>query len=310
MKRYVLRRLAQAVVVLWLLTVIVFVIARLSGSPVNLLLPEGATPAERSALTHDLGLDRPLPVQYAKFVGNAAQGDFGQSTRFQAPALRLLLHRVPASIELALAALALAVGIGVPLGIVAALRRGRIADHGVTTLLTFGQATPSFWLGILLILWFAVDLRWFPLSGRSGLRSLVLPAVTLSIVPLVTVSRITRSSLIAVLPQDYVRSAEAKGLRYGTVLRRYVLRNGLLPIVTVVGLLLAEMLSGAVIVEQIFSWPGIGRLAIESISSRDYPVVQAVTLITSVVFVVVNLLVDLLYFVIDPRIRHGAGARA
>jgi peptide/nickel transport system permease protein len=308
--RYLLRRLLQAVVVLWLLTVIVFAIAHLSGNPVDLLLPEGAPPAQRTALIHDLGLDRPLPVQYAKFLGHALEGDFGESIRFHASATSLVLDHVPATVELALASLALAVLVGVPLGILSAIFRGRAIDYATTTTLTLGQVTPSFWLAILLILWLGVDLRWLPVGGRSGFESLIMPAVTLAIVPLVTLARITRSSVSSVLPQDFVRTAEAKGLRRRTVLVRHVLRNGLIPVVTVTGIAMGQLLSGAVITEQIFTWPGIGWLTIQAIEARDYAVVQAVTLLVAAIIVALNLLVDFLYFALDPRIREAQVATA
>ena len=310
MSRYVLRRLVQAVGVLWLLTVIVFGIARLSGDPVDLMLPQGAPKTQRTQMIHELGLDRPVPVQYWKFVSKAVRGDFGESTRFHAPAMRLVLDRMPATIELALASFALAIVIGIPLGTLAALREGRPLDHAITSLVTLGQATPSFWLGILLILYFGVRLEALPIAGRSGFESLIMPAVTLSVIPLVAVARLTRSSVIGVLPQDYVRTARAKGLARRTVLGRHVLRNGLIPVVTIAGISMAELLSGAVITEQVFAWPGIGRLAVESINARDFPVIQAVTLITSAIVVVLNLAVDLSYFVLDPRIRAGGRAAA
>lgn len=306
MRRYLLRRLLQAVVVVFLLTIVVFGIARLSGNPADLLLPQEATLKEKKILVHELGLDRPLPVQYWKFISGAVHGDFGESIRFHAPAMRLVLNRLPATAELAAASLGLAIVIGLSLGVAAALRHGRWGDYAITTVVTLGQATPSFWLGILLILYLGVDLGLLPISGRNGLSSLVMPAVTLCIVPLVGFARLTRSSVVGVLPQDFVRTARAKGLRRRTVLGKHVLRNALIPVVTLAGISLAELLSGAVITEQIFAWPGIGRLAIESISARDYPVVQAVTLFTAVVVVGMNLGVDLLYGVLDPRIRQGA----
>ncbi len=307
MRRYVVRRLLQAGAVLLLLTLVVFGISRLSGSPVDVMLPQGAGPEQRAALVQQLGLDRSLPEQYWTFLSNAVQGDFGQSVRFQAPALRLVLDRLPATIELAFAALALAVFIGVPLGTLAALRHGRPSDYVTTSLLTFGQAAPSFWVGILLILVFGVKLRALPFTGNEGLQSLILPAITLCLVPLVSIARVTRSSVLGVLPQDYVRTARAKGLREPAVVTRHVVRNGLIPVVTVGGIVLGQALSGAVITEQIFSWPGIGSLAIQAIQARDYAVVQAVTLVAAVFVVVLNLLVDFSYFALDPRIRVGAG---
>jgi peptide/nickel transport system permease protein len=303
--RYVLGRLLQAAVVLWLLTVIVFAVSRVSGSPVDLLVPLGAGPETRERLIEQYGLDRPLPIQYATFLGNAVQGDFGQSIRFQTPALGLVLHRLPATLKLAAAALLLAIVVGVPIGMLGALAHGRRGDYAVTSLLTLGQATPSFWLGILLILYVGVKLRWLPIAGDQGLESLIMPAVALSVVPLVSIARLTRSSMIGVLRHDYVRTARAKGLRRSRVLLRHVAPNGLIPVVTIIGISLAELVSGAVITEQIFSWPGIGRLAVESINARDFPVVQAVTLVAAAGVVLASLLVDLVYFALDPRIRES-----
>lgn len=305
MTRYLFGRLLQAAFVLWLLTVIVFAISRISGSPVDLLVPIGAGPETRERLVEQYGLDRPLPIQYATFLGNAVQGDFGRSIRFQAPALELVLDRLPATLKLAGAALLLAIIVGVPLGMLGALTHGRRGDYVVTSLLTLGQATPSFWLGILLILYLGVKLRWLPIAGDQGLESLIMPAMALSIVPLVSIARLTRSSMIGVLRLDYVRTARAKGLRRSRVLFRHVAPNGLIPVVTIVGISLAELVSGAVITEQIFSWPGIGRLAVESINARDFPVVQAVTLVAAAGVVLASLLVDLVYLVLDPRIRDS-----
>jgi peptide/nickel transport system permease protein len=310
MRRYAARRLLQAGAVLLLLTLVVFGISRLSGSPVDLLLPQGAGPEQRAVLVQQLGLDRSLPEQYWTFLSHAVQGDFGQSVRFQAPAMELVLDRLPATIELALAALGLAIVVGVPLGTLAALRQGRPSDYIATTLLTIGQAAPSFWVGILLILVVGVKLGALPFTGNDGVQSLILPAVTLSLVPLVSIARVTRSSVLGVLPQDYVRTARAKGLRGPAVVTRHVVRNGLIPVVTVGGIVLGQALSGAVITEQIFSWPGIGSLAIQAIQARDYAVVQAVTLVAAVFVVALNLLVDFSYFLLDPRVRVGTqGAR-
>lgn len=310
MARYLAGRLLQGVVVLWLLTVIVFAISRLSGSPVDLLLPEGAPPSERVALIHQLGLDHPLPVQYVTFLEHALRGDFGRSIRFQTGAGSLVVSHMPATIELALAALALALLVGVPLGVLAALFRGRAVDYATTGVLTVGQAVPSFWLAILLILWLGVDLRVLPVGGRSGFESLIMPAVTLSVVPLVTIARITRSSVSAVLPQDFVRTAEAKGLRRRAVLGRHVMRNAMIPVVTVGGIAMGQLLSGAVITEQIFTWPGIGWLTIQAIEARDYAVVQAATLLAAAIIVGLNLIVDFLYLALDPRIAEAQTAVA
>lgn len=305
MRRYLARRLLRSLVVLWGLTVVVFGIARLSGNPVDLMLPMGAGREQRAQLIHALGLDRPLPVQYLRFIGQAVRGDFGQSIRFQAPAMRLVLRQMPNTVELAAASLLLAVTAGVPLGILAALRYRSTTGYLVSGAIALGQATPSFWLGILLILYVGVRLRLLPFTGNEGLSSLIMPAVTLSLSPLVSIARLTRSSLLGVLPLDYIRTARAKGLAPAAVTCKHALRNGLIPVVTITGIHTGSLLSGAVITEQIFAWPGIGRLAVESIFARDYPVVQAITLITSVVIVGMNLLVDLSYSLLDPRVRYA-----
>jgi peptide/nickel transport system permease protein len=303
---YAARRLLQAVVVIFILSLVVFAIARLSGDPVDVMAPIGTTPQERAQIVQSLGLDRPLPVQYARFVANALQGNFGQSIRFHAPAMELVLERFPNTVELALAAVALALLVGVPLGVLAALDRGGLLDTLITWLSTLGQAVPSFWLGILLLLWLGVALGLLPIAGQSGPSSLVMPAISLGVIPLVSVLRLTRSSMIEVLHQDFVRTARAKGLRGWYVVCRHVVPNGLVPVLTLTGVLTGQLLGGAVITEQIFAWPGIGRLAIESIGARDYPVVQAVALLTGAIVVALNLLVDLSYFALDPRVRQAA----
>jgi ABC-type dipeptide/oligopeptide/nickel transport system permease component len=303
MPRYVLRRLLQAVVVLWGISVLIFCIARLSGNPVDLMLPMDAPRETREQLVREMGLDAPIPVQYVRFLARAVQGDFGVSIRFRQPAFRLVLERVPATAELALASLAFGVLVGVFLGVLAAVRYRRWPDIVVLGATSVGQSLPSFWVGILLILFFGVRLGWLPVSGLEGLSSLVLPALSLGLLPIVSISRLTRSSMLDVLRQDYVRTARAKGLVENAVVYRHALRNGLLPVVTLVGLQLGTLLSGAVITEQVFAWPGVGRLAVDAIYNRDYPVVQAAALVGSTFLVAINLLVDFVYTWLDPRIH-------
>src|SRR3990172_6961939 len=278
MPRYVLRRLLQAGVVLWGISVLIFCIARLSGNPVDLMLPMDAPRETRAQLIREMGFDAPIPVQYLRFLARAVQGDFGTSIRFRQPAFRLVLERVPATAELALASLAFGVLVGVFLGVLAAVRYRRWPEIVVLGATSVGQSLPSFWVGILLILFFGVRLGWLPVSGLEGLSSLVLPALSLGLLPIVSISRLTRSSMLDVLHQDYVRTARAKGLVENAVVYRHALRNGLLPVVTLVGLQLGALLSGAVITEQVFAWPGVGRLAVDAIYNRDYPVVQAAAL--------------------------------
>jgi peptide/nickel transport system permease protein len=303
MRRYALRRLLQAAVVLWGISVLIFLVARLSGNPVDLMLPMDAPRETRARLVREMGLDAPLPVQYARFLAAALRGDFGVSIRFRQSAFRLVLERIPATAELALASLAVGVAAGLLLGVLAAVRYRAWPDVVVLGATSVGQSLPPFWVGILLILFFGVRLGWLPVSGREGPSSLVLPALSLGLVPIVSVSRLTRSSMLDVLRQDYVRTARAKGLIERAVVYHHALRNALLPVVTLVGLQLGALLSGAVITEQVFAWPGVGRLAVDAIQNRDYPVVQAAALVGSTFLVVINLLVDFTYTWLDPRIR-------
>lgn len=299
-----LRRFLRVLVTVWLVVTVVFVILRLSGDPVRLLLGDDATPEQVAALRRELGLDRPIPVQYARYWLALGRGDLGESLRFRRPALDLVFERLPATVRLALTAFLLSTP-GVAIGVLAALSRGGAWDRGAMAAMSALQATPSFFLGILLIFVAAVRLGWLPSSGDEGPRHVVLPAVTLGALTLASLARLTRSSLLEVLRVDYIRTARAKGLSERIVVRRHALRNAALPVVTVLGLELAELLTGTVIVETVFAWPGIGRLAVEAVTARDYPVVQASVLVVSVIFVGVNLLVDWSYVVLDPRLRDG-----
>ena len=300
-----LPRLGRAVVTLWLVVTVVFVVLRFSGDPVSLLLPSDATQEQIQALRADLGLDQPIPVQYVRFIVQVAHGDLGDSLRFNQPALGLVLHRFPATAELALLAFAVAAVVGLAIGSLTAFVRGSALDRFLMALMGLAQAAPSFFLGIMLILILSVDLKWFPSSGYGRPSQLVLPALTLSALTLASIARITRSSLLDVLRADYIRTARSKGLPERMVWFRHALRNAALPLTTVLGLELAELLAGAIIVETVFAWPGIGRLAIDSVAARDYPVVQAAVLLIALIFVVINLLVDLSYLVLDPRTRNG-----
>ena len=303
MTGYLLRRVFQSAIALWGVLTIVFLILHLSGDPALLMIPQGATQADLDRLRQDMGLDRPLVTQYLIFLGNAARGDFGRSFLQRQPALSLVLDRVPATLQLALAALLLSIVIGVSAGVLSAWKRNTWWDRLAMVLALIGQATPSFWLGIMLILVFAVWLKWLPPSGYGSLQQLILPAFTLGILSTATISRMTRSSMLEVLGQDYIKVSRAKGLGERTVLFRHAMRNAAIPVVTLVALELGVLLSGAVIVETIFAWPGIGRLAVDSILARDFPVVQAIVFLASAIYITLNLLTDLLYTIIDPRIR-------
>ncbi|HWO06704.1 MAG TPA: ABC transporter permease [Methylomirabilota bacterium] len=306
MKAYVLRRLWQSALTLVGVSVLVFVILRVvPGDPAKMLLPDGAPQSAVDELNRQLGLHEPLYVQYGLFLQSVFRGDFGQSFQYRAPALRVVVERLAATVQLALAALLITVGVGVSLGIVAAVRRGTGYDYASTVLAVLGQSLPNFWLGIMLILLFGVALRWLPTSGFESWRHLILPAVTLAAFPMALVARLTRSSMLEILGRDFIRTGRAKGLAERAVILRHALRNAAVPLLTVLGLQIGTLLGGAVITESVFAWPGMGKLVVDAIFFRDFPVVQTVLILSATIFVVINLLVDLLYTVIDPRIRYS-----
>ena len=303
MFRYLVRKVFHTLFVALGVVTLVFVALRLSGDPAATMLPGDATVDELAALRRTLGLDRPLHLQYVAFLGSAVRGDFGESFRHQQPAFGLVLERLPATLELAFAALVLAIVVALPLGVLAAVYRGRVADVLAMSFAVVGQATPYFWMGIMLILVVSVELGWLPTSGRGGWQHLILPAVTLGTHFAASLARLTRTSLLEVLGQNFVTTARAKGLAEGSVILRHALKNAAVPVVTLIGLQFGTLLGGAVVTETIFAWPGVGRLAVQSIFVRDYPVVQAGVLVLALSFVALNLLVDLLYGALDPRIR-------
>ncbi len=305
MGRFLLLRFLRTIVVVWGVVTVVFVVARLSGDPISLLVAPETPPAEIQALRYRLGLNDPLPVQYAVFLRQAVQGDFGTSLRYRQDALQVVLDRVPATLQIAAAAFAFAVVIALPVGILSAVRPNSLFDNVAMLFALVGQAVPTFFLGIVLILLFAVRLGWFPTSGLNSPTGLVLPAITLGAFAAASIARLTRSAMLEVLGQDYVRTARAKGLGERSVVRGHALRNALVPVVTIMGLQFGTLLGGSVVTETVFALPGIGRLIIQSIGNRDYPVVQAGVFLIAIAFVVVNLVVDVLYAVLDPRIRLG-----
>jgi ABC-type dipeptide/oligopeptide/nickel transport system permease component len=306
MRAYILRRVAQSALTLLGVSVLVFVILRvLPGDPARMLLPDGAPESAVAELNRQLGLREPLIVQYGLFLRSVAHGDFGQSFQYRAPALRVVLERLPATVQLTMAAMLVTIAAGVSLGIGTAVRRGTRYDVAGTILAVLGQSLPNFWLGIMLILLFGVALRWLPTSGFAGWTSLVLPAVTLAAFPTALVARLTRSSMLEILNRDYIRTGRAKGLAERSVVLRHALRNAAIPVLTVIGLQIGALLGGAVITESVFAWPGMGKLIVDAIFFRDFPVVQTVLILSATVFVGINLLVDLLYTVIDPRIRYS-----
>jgi len=307
MLAYLVRRFSQMLVVVLMVSIVSFGLLFLTGDPAELLLGAGAdfmTEEQIQAFRRARGFDRPWPVQYVEFLSKAVRGDFGESLRHYRPAFEVVWERVPATLQLGTAAFVLSVAAGVPLGVLSATRRGSVVDTGAMVFSLLGQSVPSFWLGILLIMVFGVYLQVLPISGRGTWLHVVMPAVTLAAFPLARNARLTRSSVLEVLHQEYVRTARAKGVPELGVVYRHALRNALIPVVTVIGLQLGFLLGGSVIVETIFAWPGVGRAIISAIGDKDYPVVQTGVTLLSVTFVGVNLLVDLLYAFLNPRIRY------
>jgi peptide/nickel transport system permease protein len=305
MRSYLLRRVWQSALTLAGVSVLVFVILRVvPGDPAKMLLPEGAPQSAVDELNRHLGLKEPLWVQYAIFLRSVGRGDFGQSFQYRSPALQVVVERVPATIHLTLAAMALTVLFGVSLGILTAVRQGTGYDYAGTVLAVLGQSLPNFWLGIMLILLFGVTLRWLPTSGFQGWWHLVLPSVTLAAFPTALVARLTRSSMLEILNKEYIRTGRAKGLAERVVVLRHALKNATIPVLTVIGLQIGTLLGGAVITESIFAWPGMGKLVVDAIFFRDFPVVQTILILSATIFVAINLVVDVLYTVVDPRIRY------
>lgn len=300
---YLCKRLFWALAVLVGISLAVFLVVHLSGDPTALYMGPEGTKEDYQILRAALGFDRPLPEQYGLFVLRAVQGDFGRSLRHRQPTLPLVLERFPKTLVLAVAALALATLLALPLGVMAAVRRGSVVDSGAMVLALVGQCMPTFWLGILLILAFAVNLRWLPVYGGEGVLTLVLPAVTLGVWAMARTARITRSSMLEVLNQDFLRTARAKGIGERAVILRHALRNGAIPIVTALGLELGNLLGGAVITEAVFAYPGIGRLAVEAVVNKDVPLIQAVVFTVAAVLLLLNIVIDLAYAALDPRVR-------
>ena len=303
--QFTVSRALQGVVVLVGVSLFSFLLIFLAGDPAAGLAQPDWTREQVEALRQELGLDRPLAVQYGEFVSRAVRGDLGQSFRQRRPVAELIGERVLATLELAATAFVLSIVIGLPLGILAAVFRDRWIDQLSSLVALAAQAVPTFWLGIMLIVLFAVELRWFPVSGRGTWAHLVLPAVTLATYSIARNARLVRSSLLDVIDQDYVRTARAKGLAGHVVVLKHALRNALLPVLTVMGLDLGALLSGAVITEMVFAWPGVGRLIVNAVASRDLPLVQGSVLLVGCVFVVVNVLVDLTYALVNPRMRSS-----
>ena len=326
MTRFIVRRLLQSVFVIFGVTLVTFLAMHMGGDPTYLYVNEHASDAEIAHTRAALGFDKPLPVQYLRFANGIVHGNLGDSLTYRTPVVGVVLEHFPATVELALFALALALVLAIPLGVLAAMNRGTPLDGGIMVIAMLGQSVPSFWLGIMLILAVGLGLRWLPIAGHvpvlapmlagdpiGGLLNLpraiphlILPGITISFFTLARTTRLVRSSMLEVLSQDYVRTARSKGLRELRVVGHHAMRNALLPIITMLGLEMGFLLSGVVVVETIFSWPGVGRLVFNAINHRDIPLVQATVILFAITFLLLNLAVDLLYANLDPRIRLGA----
>ena len=298
MAKYISKRLLQAIFVLLGVSLVAFIILHLSGDPLSLLISSGATPEQEAAIRTKMGLDDPLYIQYFRFLAQILHGDFGESLYYKQSTLSLIMNRLPATIQLTFAGILVAIVIGIPLGIIAATKKGSVVDSVVRIIAICGQAIPSFWLGLMMILIFSVKLKWLPTSGRGTFAQMIMPAITVGLFSMASVCRLTRSTMIETLKTDYIRTAKAKGLHKARIIVVHALRNSLLPVVTTIGMEIGHLLGGTLLTETIFSWPGIGSLAVQAITNRDYPLVQTAVLITAFMFVIV----DLLYAVIDPRI--------
>ena len=323
MSTFLIRRLGQSIIVLIGVTLISFVSLQIGGDPTYLFVSEAASAEEIARAREMLGFDRPLYVQYLDYVWNALQGDFGNSLSYRQPAMGVVMEAMPATIELTVFSLVLAIGLSIPLGIYAALRRGKPADGGIMTFAMLGQSIPNFWMGIMMIMFFGLYLRWLPISGHvpfleplfegeireaftnlpQSIYYMIMPALAVGTYTLARNARLVRSSMLEVLQQDYVRTARSKGISERRVIVHHALRNAWLPVVTMIGLEFGFLLGGVVVVETVFSYPGIGRLVFNAINQRDIPVVQASVILIAVIFILLNLIVDLIYARLDPRVK-------
>jgi peptide/nickel transport system permease protein len=301
--RYLIKRLGHAFLVLAGVVIVVFFVTRMTGDPVRLMAPPDASDHDIAVLSHQLGFDRPLAIQFVDYLRGVAVLDFGDSLRHGEPAMLLVFERMPATLELSMLALVLSLVIAIPLGVVSATRRGSWLDNLGTLVGLLGQSMPVYWLGLLLIIVFGAQLQWLPAGGRGDWRNLVLPSITLAAYTLTSIMRLLRSSMLEVLTQDYIRVASAKGLTQSRVVFKHALRNALLPVATIIGLQLGALLGGSVITETIFAWPGVGKFVVQAIYNRDFYVVQAAVFLFALMIVGINLCTDLLYSVLDPRIR-------
>lgn len=305
MKKFLVRRLLQIIPVLFIITFVVFVLVYLAGDPVALMLPEDSSEADREALREALGLNKPFLFQYFYFLSDLFSGNFGTSFRYHQEALPLVLERLPATFELAAASMIIAIVIAIPLGIYSAKKRNSFVDLFITGGSVLGKAMPNFWLGIMLILLLAVNYKIFPVSGRGTIAHLVLPAITLGTAIAAEMTRLIRSSMLEILHQDYIRTAKSKGVSETLVVYKHAFRNSLIPVVTITSLQITHLVSGALITETVFSWPGLGLLLVQAVNGRDMAVVQAAVFVIAFLVIIINLLTDLAYRLLDPRIKYS-----
>lgn len=301
---YILKRLWHTIYVIVGISMISFFFIHLSGDPVMLMLPGDASDQEIEELREQLGFNDPLHVQYAKFAVRAVQGDFGESLYYHVPVMELIVERLPASLELAFAAMIFALALAIPLGVISAIKRGSMVDMSSMFGALLGISMPHFWLGIMMMMLFSIHLGWLPTSGRGTFAHLIMPAVSLGLSLMAMFARLTRSVMLEVLSLDYIRTARAKGLKEQVIIYKHALKNALIPLVTVAGMQFGFLIGGTVIIETVFAWPGLGRLVIQAIFGRDYPLVQGIVFVFSVIFVGLNLLVDILYIYLDPQISY------
>jgi len=305
-QRYIVGRAVQSVVSMFVVSLVVFTLVRLSGDPIQIMAPAEATQADIELIRASLGLDRPWPVQYWHFLTRSLQGDFGKSVRFRRPAMELIAERYPATLELGGLAVLIVIAVALPVGVYSAVRRGTPLDYVARGFAALGQAVPPFWLGLVLVLIFGVLLRLLPTSGRGTPLHVLLPGITLGWFAVAGLMRLTRSAMLDVLGSEYVKLARIKGLPERTVIWKHAFKNAALPVVTFAALLFVALLNGSIIVETVFGWPGLGLLVIEAVDSRDYPIVQAVVMCLSAMYIGVNLLVDVLYAYLNPKIRYSS----
>jgi len=303
MSRFVVHRLLQGIVLLFLVAAIVFFLGRLTGNPVDLMLPEGSPPEDRVAMIKALGLDGPLYRQFLIFLGHALHGDLGTSIRMREPTVEVFFSRLPNTLAILPWSILLAMAVGIPLGVVAALNRGNLVDRAAGAIAVLGIATPSFWLGVVLIFVFSVQLGWLPSGRMGGPEHYVLPVITLGSFLIAGFMRLVRSSMLDVMGSEFVKLARIKGLSEGVVIWKHCLRNALIPVLTLWGVFVSNLITGAIIVETVFAWPGVGRLTYEAVIYRDFPLLQAIIILKAMLILTINLVVDILYAYVDPRIR-------